>query len=294
MKTFFKKNKVLCLLLLIIILWVVVTCIIYKIDFIHLQEVAAKNIEKCNAKFSDDLCSQLSVPKIPDTISIFFFFFFYYPIRIFAYFVYPIFIIIAVVSCIYNKIKTAYIRNTLTRMSYKNYISKIYLQSLKSLIILPFFIIVLFICSYILSNGNLIIPMEETAIIEQQYLNNFFQFSLVFIINIFLINWFVVNIAYIATIKSNHAISAIIGAYIAFWLIWIVLEAIIGFGIQSIFEIKNLTNSLSFANFWVYDHVISLPFMIGYAIILVVLTGIVAYGVGKNKERIVLSAEKTV
>lgn len=294
MKTFFKKNKVLCLLLLIIILWVVVTCIIYKIDFIHLQEVAAKNIEKCNTRFSDDLCSQLSVPKIPDTISIFFQLIVDYPIRIFAYFVYPIFIIISVVSCIYNKIKTGYIRNTLTRMSYKNYISKIYLQSLKSLIILPFFIIILFVCSYILSNGNLIIPMEETAIIEQQYLNDFCQFSLVFIINIFLINWFVVNIAYIATIKSNHTISAIIGAYIAFWLIWIVLEAIIGFVIQSIFEIENLTNSLSFANFWVYDHVISLPFMIGYAIILVVLTEIVAYSVGKNKERIVLSAEKTV
>ena len=294
MKLFLKKNKILCLLLLIIFLWIIVTCVMYKIDFSDLQKASASNIERCKEEASSEFCSQFSVPDMPDTFSIFFQLIVDYPLRIFAYFIYPIFIIISVVSLVYNEVKTGYVRNMLTRMTYKNYISKIYLNSLKSLIVLPFFLLVLFISSYILSGGNFIIPTEETAIVEQQYLNNFLQFSLIYIINIFFLNWFVINLAYIATLKSNHAISAIIGAYMGFWIIWIVLEAIIGFGIQKIFSIRYLTNSLSFASFWIYDHVISLPFMLIYALCLVALSGIVVYFVSRNKERVVLNAEKTI
>lgn len=294
MKLFFKKNKILCISLLVIFLWVIITCIMYKIDFIHLQEASARNIENCKNSMSNDFCSQFAVPDMPDTISIFFQLMVDYPLRTFVYIVYPIFIILPVVSSIYNGIKTGYIRNALTRISYKTYISKIYLTSLKGLIILPFFLLVLFIGSYILSNGNLIIPTEETAVIEQQYLNIILPFSLIYILNIFLINWFVVNLAYITTIKSNHIISAIIGAYLSFWIIWIMLEAIIGFGIQKIFSISYLTNSLALSNFWIYDHVISLTFMTCYSLILVILSGLVAYLVCRNKERVVISAEKTV
>lgn len=294
MKSFLKKNKILCLLLLIIFFWIIITCIIYKMDFSELQEASANNIERCIKETSSEFCSQFAIPDIPDTISIFFQLIVDYPLRIFAYFIYPIFIIISVVSLIYNEVKTGYIRNALTRMTYKNYISKIYLKSLKSLIILPFFLLVLFAGSYILSGGNFIIPTEETAIVEQQYLNNFLQFSLIYIINIFLLNLFVTNLAYIATIKSNHAISAIVGAYMGFWIIWIIAEAILGFAIQKIFDIRYLTNSLSFANFWIYDHVISLPFMFIYVLCLVVLTVIIAYFVSRKKERVVLNAEKTI
>lgn len=294
MKLFIRKNKVLCLSLLIIFLWVVIVCIMYKIDFLQLQEASARSIENCKNELSSDFCSKFSIPNIPDTISIFFQLIVDYPLRIFVYFLYPIFIIVSVVSSIHNEIKTGHVRNVLTRMTYKNYISKIYLKSLRCLIILPLFLLVLFIGSYILSGGNLAVPTEETAIITQQYLNNFVQFILVYVVNIFLLNWFVVNLAYIATIKSNHAITAIIGAYIGFWAIWIVLEAIIGFGIQNVFNIEYLTNSLTLANFWIYDYVISLQFMVLYALFLVILTGIIAYLVSKNKERVVLNAEKTI
>lgn len=289
-----KKNKILCLLLLCILLWVIITCFIYKSDFLHLQEVSARSIEECKNNMPEEFCSKYSIPNMPDTISIFFQLIVNYSLRMFAFFIYPIFIIIIVVSGIYNEVKTGYIRNALTRMTYKNFISKIYLKSLKGLIVLPFFILVLFISSYILSGGNLIIPTSETAIIQQQYLDNFLQFSLTFIINIFLINWFVVNLAYIATLKSNHFISAIIGAYISFWIIWLVLEAIIGMVLFKIFDITQITNSLSLANFWIYDYVISLPFMLCYAIMLVISTSFVCYFISKDKERIVLNAERSI
>ena len=73
-----------------------------------------------------------------------------------------------------------------------------------------------------------------------------------------------------------------------------ITEAIIGFGIQNVFNIEYLTNSLTLANFWIYDYVISLQFMVLYALFLVILTGIIAYLVSKNKERVVLNAEKTI
>ena len=294
MKIFIKKNKILCLSLLAIFLYIAIVSISYKVDFLNLQDAAARNIEYCKNNMPEEFCSQFAVPDIPDTISIFFQLIVDYPLRIFAYLIFPIFIIIPVVSDIYNEVKTGYIRNALTRMTYKNFISKIYLKSLKSLIVLPFFILVLFISSYILSGGNLIIPTEETAIIAQQYLDNFLQFSLIYILNIFLINWFIVNLAYIATIKSNHIISAIIGAYLGFLMVWIALEAIIGHAIQKYLYVEQLTNSLAISNFWIYDHVISLPFMICYALVLSISSGIIAYIVSKNKERVVLSAEKTV
>ena len=133
MKLFLKKNKILCLLLLIIFLWIIVTCVMYKIDFSDLQKASASNIERCKEEASSEFCSQFSVPDMPDTFSIFFQLIVDYPLRIFAYFIYPIFIIISVVSLVYNEVKTGYVRNILTRMTYKNYISKIYLNSFSNI-----------------------------------------------------------------------------------------------------------------------------------------------------------------
>lgn len=293
MKVIFKKNKMLIISLIIITIWVIVSCVMYQLDFQRLRETSIRNLEYCKNNLANDLCKKISVVTMPDTISIFFQLIINYSLSTFAYFLFPIFIILPVTNAIYNEIKTGYFKNILTRMSYKNYISKIYLTSLKSLIILPFFLLILFIGSYILSGGNLTIPTEESCFIAEKYLNNIVQFGLIYIVNIFLLNWFIINISYILTIKSHHLISSVVGSYLCYWIIWIVFESFIGLPIQKNFGVELLTNSLSFANFWIYDNVISLPFMVCYAIILVLLTGIVSYFVSKNKERIIYNAENT-
>lgn len=294
MKLFVKRNRFLFISLIVIFLWVLISLIQYKFDFEQLRESSINNLEYCMQRHSDDFCDRFSVATMPDTISIFFQLIVNYSLRIFVFFIYPIFIIISVISGIYREIKSGYFKNVLTRMSYKNYILKIYLSSLKNLIILPYFLIILFIGSYILSGGNLIVPTEETTFVSQEYLNNIVQFGLVYVLNVFLLNLFIINISYIFTVKSNHFVSAIIGSYLCFWILWIVLEAFIGVLIQNVFNVRFLTNSLNFSAFWIYDQVISLPFMVAFALCLVIFSGIIAYVVSKNKERVMLSAEKSV
>ena len=294
MKIFVKRNKFLLISLLIIFLWVLISLIQYKFDFENLKESSIKNLEYCVQNHNDDFCDRFSVAVMPDTISIFFQLIINYSLRIFTFFVYPILIIISVTSGIYGMVKSGMFKNILTRMTYKNYISKVYLSSLKNLIILPFFLIILFVGSYILSGGNLTIPTEESSFISQEYLNNLVVFGLAYVLNIFLLNLFIINISYIFTIKCNHFVSAVIGSYLCFWIIWIILEAFVGVFVQNVFNVKLLTNSLNFSAFWVYDHVISLPFMVLFALSLVIVSTIGVYLIVRNKERVVLNAERSI
>lgn len=294
MKLFIKKNKMLIISVIIIILWVIIACIIYKNDYEKMKETTIRNIEYCKNNYSNKICNKISVAEIPDTLSIFFQLIFNSSLRVFVYFIYPIFIIFSVVFSIYNELKSGYYKNILTRMSYKNYISKLYITSLKSLIILPLFLLILFLGAYILSGGKIIIPTTDTSFIAQEYLNNIIQFGLVYFLNVFLIGWFIINLSYVFVVKSSHIVSAIIGTYLLFWIIWIIAEAVVGFIVENTLHIKYLTNSLALSAFWSYDAVISLPFMVMYAIILVIISTLMVYLVSRNKERNILNAEKTI
>lgn len=267
--SFIKKNKVIIISILIMLIW-------------GLYEII--NCYKEGVICDDPIITYFH---LTNNLSLFYF-------QLLA----PLFVFIPAIWDFHNELSSGYIKNCLTRMNYKKYIKKHYLNALTKSLILPLFVILLFLSSCILTNGfsfgsggelyNTILSMPD-----YKFISNVGLFLLTYIINITLHSILYVNIGLLYCKKYSNILVNIILSYLSFIILAIIMEVFIGNLLLSVaLNIKNVTDSLNLFNIWVYSNTISLSFTIIYSFCLVLISTIIVYLIYKNKEGVIIEIEK--
>lgn len=296
MKIFLKKNKLLLICLLLLLLCVILSLLKYKIDFNHSVDEYNRVMEYLD----ENPNSSPIIPKKPimyDTYSLFSYIIVDSPLAIIMY-VMPFIIMLCGIYNFYSKIKTGYFKDECMRRKYKKNLIVNILSSWKNAIIVPIFIIMVFVGCYITTRSfdiNKTIEFYDYSLINRQYLDILPTYFIIYTINLFFLAIFYINITIIITKKNNNLFVTLIQSYLIFIIIGIITEVIVGRGLEKMFPILksyNLCNSLSLFNFWVYDNVMNLGFMILFAFALFLVSTLIVLFKYKNKESVNLEIDK--
>lgn len=296
MKIFLKKNKLLLICLLLLLLCVILSLLKYKIDFNHSIDEYNRVMEYLD----ENPNSSPIIPKKPimyDTYSLFSYIIVDSPLAIIMY-VMPFIIMLCGIYNFYSKIKTGYFKDECMRRKYKKNLIVNILSSWKNAIIVPIFIIMVFVGCYITTRSfdiNKTIEFYDYSLINRQYLDILPTYFIIYTINLFFLAIFYINITIIITKKNNNLFVTLIQSYLIFIIIGIITEVIVGSGLEKMFPILksyNLCNSLSLFNFWVYDNVMNLGFMILFAFALFLVSTLIVLFKYKNKESVNLEIDK--
>lgn len=205
----------------------------------------------------------------------------------------PLFIMIPLSIIINKKMKKGYMKNTLTRISYKDYIKKIYKENIKFLFILPCFVIFLFILCSIL-DGHFSNYGELSYLDSVPFNNkNAIIFMVQYILNLFLFSFTYMNIVFICSSKNSNMFVTMIYSYLCYFIIDIIGEIFIGgllFG--RILKIYSVANYLNLFNSWQYFDCTSILYLNLYPLFLVIITSFIVYLLYKNKEKVIIENEK--
>ena len=203
----------------------------------------------------------------------------------------PLFVIVPAVYLFNRKFRQRDLKNVLTRTTYKKEMTKTYLSSLKSTLIFPLFLIILFIFSYFQS-GNFNIDYTFShggdSYVDEINIRNWTIFVPVYIFTIWLHSIFWANLGIINVKKNKSPASAILSAYILYFAIFVILEVFIG---EFIFSSSPISLYLGLGNIWLFGGVTYLG-MIIMAIILVILSMIFVFFQYRNKESAIKECEK--
>jgi hypothetical protein len=293
MKKFIKKNYVLLSVLSILVVWGCISANQYKQWYDSNQKFYQQALEICQHE-ERAYCKYIGekLPEAPDTISVYFDITANSSLRNLQLFA-PILIIIVAIWSFHKELRSGYYKNVLTRKSYKEYFKDHYINSLKSVMILPVFIIFVFIMSYFLSgNFNFEESMKNYPgylFIDDKYLKILPWFSFVYVLNIILHSMFWINLGYIAMKKSNHIFVTLLSSFLLYMMIFIISEIFIG---AFLFSNINAQDYFSLANIWAYDNVDNLWGMVVFSITLVIGSTLIVLRIYKDKENVVIENEK--
>ncbi len=210
----------------------------------------------------------------------------------------PIFIFVPAIYQFHKEISTGFIKNSLTRMEYKKYLIKHYINAIKKVWILPVFclLMLLFCCIYLKSfnfGSGIEFYGYLTGSPDPKYATYLFGFMSVYVINLALQSILYVNLGLLYCKKYSNFLINLILSYLSFIALDIIVEVFVGnLLLARILNIHNITDSLNLFNFWTYYNVISLPFSIIYSLILVVLSFLTLIFIYKNKEGVLIESEK--
>lgn len=295
MKLFIKRNKMSIIMFSILLLWLLITIIQYKQWFQSYNDLYDKVLRQCKDN-SLTACDHLLKPYIPDTITVFFDLINNYSLR-YVQLLAPLFVIVPAIWNFHSELKSGYIKNIMTRISYKKYIKKSIIGSLKNIWILPLFVVITFIAAYSLS-GNFDFSKTEllygkSLVFNYKYLEILPLFMSVFLTNIIFHSILYVNIGLIFVKKNMNVLVSIIISYLAFIALDIVFEIFIGgLLLAKIFNIHNITSSLNLFNIWVYSDIPNLSFTVVYSMMLAMLSLLMVFYIYKNKEEVIIENEK--
>lgn len=268
MKQFIKKNKITILSIIILIVWSV-----YEIINCYNEGLIS----------NDPLILYYHIVK---DLSLSF-------IQILA----PLFVFIPAIWNFHNELSSGYIKNSLTRIEYKKYLIKNYFNALLKTLILPCFVIFLFLMCCLLTKGFDFGSGKEMygwiASPEQRFLNNLPIFMMVYIINILFHSILYVNLGFLYCKKYSNILVNILLSYLSFIILDIFMEIFLGnLILAKLLNIHNMSYSLNLFNIWIYDKVISFQFTIIYSVTLVIISTILIYFKYKNKEDVIIEIEK--
>lgn len=210
----------------------------------------------------------------------------------------PLLIIVITTYWFHQNLNSGNFKNQLMRMDYSTFLKKNYKRIIKIALILPCFLVFLYILAYSISSGFV---MDESLITGQ---NNVFSINIMFrhniplyllflLINIFLNSIFYSNLALFTARKFKNIIISIVSAYLLFLALSFLSEVVIARIIWELFHIS-MYNSLSMLNFYAYDgrYLVGMWFMFLFALFLALSSSFINYCYYKNKERVIIDSEK--
>lgn len=226
-----------------------------------------------------------------DTINSFGYMLFSYDATSRLQLLFPLFIIILSVYSFSKYLRGGVLKNSILRIQYRKFIIRKYINTLKYAIIPPLFLLLLFICAYIISGnfdykyGIYSFGYNAFGTYNAEHL---ILFLFVYFFNFFLRGIFWINIGiYNCKYNKNKFVASMI-SYIEYIMIFLILETGIG---ETIFYKRPMMYYLLLTNVWVFSKV-SLCGMTLMSLTLVLISSVFVFFAYKNKEDVLVEVEK--
>lgn len=297
MRFFLKNNKYLILSILLLLLVAIFGVIKYKIDYNQEIDDYYRISEYLKENPNINVVSFPDKPVMYDTYTLFSYILVDSILGIMQ-FVLPLLIMLCGSYNFYKKLKTGFFKDECLRSTYKKRLIINILDSWKVVLIIPLYLLFIFIGCYLITGSfdiNSTIERFGYSLIPMEYLNNLPKFFFFYVVNLALLSIYYVNICLITTKKGSNFIIMVVQSYLIFIIAAIFVEVAIGQGLQTFFPSLmkyNFCNSLSIFNFWVYDHVMSLEFMFAYAFFLFIISTAIVILKYKDKEVVFIENDK--
>ena len=205
------------------------------------------------------------------------------------YFLIPFLVITSSLYNISKKFKNQDIKNHLTRESYNKYIKKILLDSYKSVFIWPMITILLFIFSYIISNGSFEI-IDTNSSFSYEILSNPVAFMLSNLLNTIFMSFFWTNIALLIVPDTRNYIVSVLESIMIYFGIALTNTFFVILLISKILN-KDVEKYLDFFDVYTYYNRELVPFNI-LCLSVALISGLLVYLKYKNKEKIIMKLER--
>lgn len=205
------------------------------------------------------------------------------------YFLIPFLVITSSLYNISKKFKNQDIKNHLTRESYNKYIKKILLDSYKSVFIWPMITILLFMFSYIISNGSFEI-IDTNSSFSYEILSNPVAFMLSNLLNTIFMSFFWTNIALLIVPDTRNYIVSVLESIMIYFGIALTNTFFVILLISKILN-KDVEKYLDFLDVYTYNNRNLLSFNI-LCLSVALISGLLIYLKYKNKEKIIMKLER--
>lgn len=205
------------------------------------------------------------------------------------YFLIPFLVITSSLYNISKKFKNQDIKNHLTRESYNKYIKEILLDSYKSVFIWPMITILLFMFSYIISNGSFEI-IDTNSSFSYEILSNPVAFMLSNLLNTIFMSFFWTNIALLIVPDTRNYIVSVLESIMIYFGIALTNTFFVILLISKILN-KDVEKYLDFFDVYTYYNRELIPFNI-LCLSIALISGLLVYLKYKNKEKIIMKLER--
>ena len=205
------------------------------------------------------------------------------------YFLIPFLVIVSSLYNISKKFKNQDIKNHLTRESYNKYIKEIFLDSYKSVFIWPMITILLFMFSYIISNGSFEI-IDTNSSFSYEILSNPVAFMLSNLLNTIFMSFFWTNIALLIVPDTRNYIVSVLESIMIYFGITLTNTFFVILLINKIFH-RDVEKYLDFFDVYNYYNRELIPFNI-LCLSIALISGLLVYLKYKNKEKIIMKLER--
>lgn len=205
------------------------------------------------------------------------------------YFLIPFLVITSSLYNISKKFKNQDIKNHLTRESYNKYIKEIFLDSYKSVFIWPMITILLFMFSYIISNGSFEI-IDTNSSFSYEILSNPVAFMLSNLLNTIFMSFFWTNIALLIVPDTRNYIVSVLESIMIYFGITLTNTFFVILLISKILN-KDVEKYLDFLDVYTYNNRELIPFNI-LCLSIALISGLLVYLKYKNKEKIIMKLER--
>lgn len=205
------------------------------------------------------------------------------------YFLIPFLVITSSLYNISKKFKNQDIKNHLTRESYNKYIKEIFLDSYKSVFIWPMITILLFIFSYIISNGSFEI-IDTNSSFSYEILSKPVVFMLSNLLNTIFMSFFWTNIALLIVPDTRNYIVSVLESIMIYFGIALTNTFFVILLISKIFH-RDVEKYLDFFDVYNYYNRELIPFNI-LCLSIALISGLLVYLKYKNKEKIIMKLER--
>lgn len=184
------------------------------------------------------------------------------------------------------------IKNYLNRESYTKYLKRIFKSSYIYTLFLPLIMIVIFICSYLISGhfdyNYAVNSGYSTYNIE--YLKQPILFMTCVIANLFFMGIFYINIALVYIRSNKNYIVSMIESSITYYFLYFVYVYVIA-GIL-LKKIKNADSYFNFVDMYSYHDVTWITLFTFLCFLTAVISSIIVYLIYKNKEKTLIKLEQ--
>lgn len=276
-------------------MWSFINLIEYTKEISLLEKNYNDIVNECkiNINYISTCESYLNEPyQKPDTITSFFYILCHYNLNLLQV-IGPIFIIIPAIWNFHKKLKSGYIKNSLTRESYQIYMTKEILNSMKCTIIFPIMILFLFIGCYIISGHFDYSQFKSMLVINEKFLDNLVLTMIVYLINIILHSIFYINLGLIFCKKNRNILVSIISSFICFILLDIFFEVFLGsFLFGKIFKLNGFVSLFNLFGIWIYTDYTSLVSLVVFSWLFAVISFVILVIKYRNKENVVICCEE--
>ena len=207
----------------------------------------------------------------------------------------PLIIIIFVIRIIHKDFSSGMIKNYLTRLTYKKYLSQRFITIAKISLFFPCVLTGIFLVSCIVTRFNFQINpvIKEWSVYSSWKYNNFIVYGLIICLVQFLLSFAYGCIGFVCCRKNrNFLVSIVMGYIYSLFVIVFVYVVVYSLIINKIFHIKELSDYFNFMGYWFFDNGTSLLAIIAISFIFAIVIFTFTYIYYKNKERTIIENEK--